>query len=347
MKIGKRLLCALLAAAMGALLFTGCSKKEETPSSLPSSSQVSQAPEEPYKIGLIQYMENPFLDTIREAFIARLEEWGYDETKVNIDYQNAGGDSGNANAICKKFVEDKVDMIAAIATPAAQAAVSSVKDTQIKVLFAAVSDPGKDLNLQNAQAPEGNVTGTSHQVPVAATLDLALKADPKLKTLGLLYDPGESGSVAAVEAARKYGEEKGVAVVESTVSDIGGLQQAATDLCAKADAVFTPIDNTVASSTAVVAEAARKAKTPWYAGTDSMVRDGALAAIGMDYTEMGNKNADMAVQLIEGKAVSQVPVFSFESSQTYINQNTVDALGITLPGEVTESAVFFTDQAAN
>lgn len=77
-----------------------------------------------------------------------------------------------------------------------------------------------------------------------------------------------------------------------------------------------------------------------------MVQDGALAAIGIDYTELGAKNADMAVELIEGKPVSEVPVFFFETYQTYLNQNTLDALGITFPEDILKTANVFTDQPA-
>lgn len=339
----KKILSIVLVLSLAVCLLAGCSNGEVS-SVLPSSvtsSDASKTSDGPYKIGLIQYMEHPSLDTIREAFMSRLEEWGYDDTKLEIDYQNAGGDAANVNTICQKFVGDKVDMIVAIATPAAQVAVSATQNTDIKVLFAAVNNPQADLGIKNPEKPEGNVTGTSDRIPVTSTVDLALQVDPGLKTFGLLYNSGESNSVAAAEEAKKYCEEKGIAVVEGTVSNTSEVQQVATDLCTKADAIFTSTDNSIASSIAVVTEATRKAKTPWYVGADSMVQDGALAAIGIDYTELGNKNADMAVELIAGKPVSEVPVFFFETYQTYVNQTTLEAVGVKFPGEVLESASYF------
>ena len=339
----KKVISILLALSLTVCLFAGCSNGE-TSSVLPSSqnsSEVSKTSDGPYKIGLIQYVEHPSLDTIRESFMSRLEEWGYDETKVQIDYQNAGGENANVNTICQKFVGDKVDMIVAIATPAAQVAVSSTQNTDIKVLFAAVNDPVADLGIKTPEKPEGNVTGTSDRIPVTSTVDLALQADPDLKTFGLLYNSGESNSVAAADAAKKYCEEKGIAVVEGTVSNTSEVQQVATDLCTKADAIFTSTDNSIASSIAVVTDCTRKAKVPWYVGADSMVQDGALAAIGIDYTELGNKSADMAVELIAGKSVAEVPVFFFETYQTYINQTTLDAVGIKFPEDVLAAANFF------
>lgn len=338
----KKIISIVLALSLAVCLLAGCSNGEVS-SVLPSSqnsSEVSKTSDGPYKIGLIQYVEHPSLDTIRESFMSRLEEWGYDESKVQIDYQNAGGDTASVNTICQKFVGDKVDMIVAIATPAAQVAVSSTQNTEIKVLFAAVNNP-EDLGIKDPKKPEGNVTGTSDRIPVTSTVDLALQVDPGLKNFGLLYNSGEPNSAAAAAEAKKYCEEKGIAVVEGTVSNTSEIQQVATDLCTKADAVFTSTDNSIASSIAVVTEATRKAKVPWYVGADSMVQDGALAAIGIDYTELGNKNADMAVELIAGKPVSEVPVYFFETYQTYVNQTTLDAVGVKFPEEVLETANFF------
>lgn len=350
MKKMKQFVCAALCLVLALCVLGGCTGKEKEGSSNASnpSSQAVSTQGEPYKIGLIQYMEHPSLDTIREAFVSRLEEYGYDESKVRIDYQNASGDAANMNTICQKFVGDKVDMIVAIATPAAQVAISAAQGTDIKILFAAVNNPQEDLGIKNAEAPEGNVTGTSDRIPVTSTVDLAMQADPELKTFGLLYNSGESNSVAAAKEAKEYCESKGIQVVEGTVSNTSEIQQVAADLCGKVDAMFTSTDNSIASSIAVVTDAARKSKTPWYVGADSMVQDGALAAIGIDYTELGAKNADMAVELMEGRPVSEVPLFFFETYQTYINQNTLDVMeNVTFPEDVLSKAVFFTDNAVS
>lgn len=336
----KKRFSLVLAFTLLFALLAGCSTPQET-SSVSSQASSGVSSDEPYKIGLIQYMEHSSLDTIREAFMSRLEEYGYDESKVTVDYQNAGGESASANSICQKFAGDKVDMIVAIATPAAQVAVSTAEGTDIKVLFAAVNDPEKDLGISNPEAPEGNVTGTSDQIPVTSTIDLALKVNPDLKTFGMLYNSGESNSVNAAEQAKAYCEEKGVTVVDGTVSNTSEIQQVVTTLCSQVDAIFTTTDNSIAASAAIVTEATRTAKTPWYVGADSMVKDGGLAAIGIDYSELGRKNADMAVELIEGKEISQIPVFFFEDYATYINQETLDALGVAFPEDVMETAVLF------
>ena len=113
----KRLCSALLCLALGCASLAGCSTQEPAPAPSPSASpEVSQV-EETYEIGLVQYKEHTALNSLREAFMGRLEEWGCDESQVKIDYQNAGGDLAQAAEICSGFVQQEVDMIVAIATP--------------------------------------------------------------------------------------------------------------------------------------------------------------------------------------------------------------------------------------
>ena len=137
----KKIFAAILVLS---LLLTACSgASSSAPSSQPEAASSQEAPsassKETLKIGLVQMMEHPSLDEIREAFLAELKAQGYDDSKVVIDYQNGQGDMGTLNTIAQKFVGDGVDMIVAIATPAAQAAAAATDSTPI--IFSAVTDP--------------------------------------------------------------------------------------------------------------------------------------------------------------------------------------------------------------
>lgn len=131
-------------------------------------------------------------------------------------------------------------------------------------------------------------------------------------------------------------------MIESAVTSQEGAAEAATKLCAQVDAVFTPADNTIAPAAAQVAEAMRAAGKPWYVGSDAMVQAGALASIGVTGREMGVKAADMAVELIQGRPIDQVPQYTFESFSTFVNQTTLTALeGFTFPEETLQGAFVY------
>ena len=339
----KKLLSAWLALCLLAAVFTGCSPKEAAPSSQPesSSSQVSQAASQPYQIGLVQYLDHAALNTAREAFMSRLEEWGCGEEMVKIDYQNAGGDASKAVEICDGFVEDGVDMLVAIATPAAQAAISAAADSDVTVVFAGVSDV-ETLGLEEGAAPSEKITGAVSPTPVESLIDLALQADPDMASLGLLYDPAEANSLADVERAKAYCAEKGLTAVEAAVEGDQTAENVMASLAGKVDAVFTPADSTVASQAEAVAQAAKTAGLPWYTGADTFVESGALAAMGFTQQEMGQKAADMAVELILGGDIADVPVYTFSGPQTFVNQTTLSALeSLSLPEETLQAAYIY------
>ena len=159
------------------------------------------------KVGIVQPVDHASLDTIRECTIEGLKEAGYTEGEnLEIYYENALGDTSNLNSICDKFVADDVDVILAIATPAAQAAAAATSD--IPVVFAAVADPVGAKLVEDLDAPSGNVTGTSHMIPVDKVFEFCKELTPEVKNLGFLYTSSEVSSQSTIakakEAAPKY-----------------------------------------------------------------------------------------------------------------------------------------------
>jgi putative ABC transport system substrate-binding protein len=104
------------------------------------------------------------------------------------------------------------------------------------------------------------------------------------------------------------------------------------------DAIFSPIDNTVASAMPVVTQVANKAKIPVYVGADSMVKDGGLATYGINYPVLGRETADMAVEILNGKNPGDIPVRTMTDMDIYVNKDTAASIGITLPEDVLKEA---------
>ena len=147
------------------------------------------------KIGIVQLVEHTSLDQIRESIIAQLEEEGYvDGDNIEINYQNAQNEQSNLKTICQGFVADKVDIIVAITTPAAQVAMSETDE--IPIVFSAVTDPVAAEVVSDMEKPGGNVTGTSDAISVEKIMGLAEEITPGFKTVGALYNSSETNSVA-------------------------------------------------------------------------------------------------------------------------------------------------------
>ena len=319
----KKLLTLLLILAMSLTMFTGCS----------DDSGSATGGEDTFKIGIIQMMEHPSLNTIRESIIEGLEEEGYvDGENIEIIYQNGQNDMTTMQNIAQTFVGEECDVIVAIATNAAQA--SLAETTDIPIIFAAITDPVGAGLVDSLEAPGGNVTGTSDEVSASDIMDLAQEITPGFHTIGALYNLGEPNSVSVINDLKEYGAANGFEVIESTVTNTSEVQQAAQYLADRADIVFSPIDNTVASSMAVATDTFNSAGVPFYVSADSMVTDGGLATYGIDYTVLGRETAAMIADVLEGADTASMPVRKMSEMSVYINTDTADALGLEISQEI-------------
>ena len=289
-------------------------------------------------IGIVQIVEHPSLNTIRESMVAELAALGYkDGENITIDYQNAQNDQTNLKTIAQKFVNSKYDLIVAIATPSAQAVVGETKD--IPIVFSACTDPVGSGLVASLEKPGANVTGTSDAISAVKIMELAQRITPGFKTVGALYNSSETNSVSVINDLKAYGAQNGIKVIDATVTNTNEVQQAISSLVGKVDVVFSPIDNTVASAMPVVAQVANKAKLPVYVGADSMVKDGGLATYGVNYTTLGQETAKMVAEILKGTKPGDIPVKSMSDVEIYLNKDTAAAIGINIPDDVMAEAV--------
>lgn len=312
------------------LAVSGCSSGKDQKSTDTGSS-------EKLKIGIVQIVEHPSLNTIRESCIAQLAKEGFkDGENITIDYQNAQGDQSNLKTICQKFSNNHYDLIIAIATPSAQAAIGETKE--IPIVFSACTDPVGSGLVSSMEKPGQNVTGTSDAVSAEKIMELAKRITPDIKTVGALYTSSETNSIAVVNNLKEYAKKNNITVIEATVTNSSEVQQATSSLVGKVDAIFSPIDNTVASAMPIVAQVASKAKIPVYVGADSMVKDGGLATCGVNYVELGQETAKMTAAILNGTKPGDIPVKSMSDLQIYINKDTANAIGVAIPADVMKEA---------
>ena len=235
----KKSVLVLLALAVVALA-TGCTKKNAV------SASASEAKDSKLKIGIIQLVEHPALDAAYKGFVDGLADAGYkDGENIAIDYQNAQGEQANCVTIANKLVNDKDDLILAIATPAAQAVAQLTKD--IPILITAVTDPESAKLVETNAHPGNNVTGTSDLTPVSAQIDLLKRIVPNAKTVGLMFCSSEQNSVFQIGLAKAACERSGLKYVEGSVSNSNEIQQVTQSLVGKVDAIYIPTDNMLAA----------------------------------------------------------------------------------------------------
>ncbi len=261
---------------------------------------ITSAFSSPPKIYILQIVEHPALNATRDGFIDELARLGYSrgETLV-LDVQSAQGNTSLAAQIAQKFVSNNPDIIMALGTTAAQTAMTAVKGTDIKVVFSSVTDPLSAKLVEDLKAPSGQVTGVSNFIPVKPQFELFKKLVPKLKTIGVVYNPGEANSVALNKEMEKTAKEMGLNMIFATAPKTSDVLAASQSLCGKADALFVSNDSTVLSAFKSVVKAAKDCKIPAFVSDVDIVDQGARAALGPDQTELGRQTARMAVKILK------------------------------------------------
>lgn len=297
---------------------------------------VSAAPKKAkaIKIGIIQLVEHPALDANYQGFVDGLKEAGYvDGQNIKIDYQNAQNEQSNCVTIAEKFINDRDNLIFAIATPAAQAVANLTQD--IPVLISAVTDPESAKLVKSNKLPGGNVTGTSDLTPCAAQMKLLKQLFPEAKTVGMLFCSSEQNSRFQIDLAEAACKELGLKYVEATVSNSNEIAQVTQALCGKCDVIYAPTDNMIAAGMTLVGQVALENKKAVICGEEGMCKSGGLATYGLNYYELGKQTAKMAVEILEGKnKPAKMPIQYLSSCDFVVNEDMAKKLGVTIPAEL-------------
>ena len=328
----KRMLAMMLGLTMMASM-VGCGN---------SSSKEAEDPDNKvYTIGISQFAEHGSLDNCREGFIEGLKEEGFVEGEnLKIEVKNAAADMGTATQIAQSFVSDKVDLICAIATPAAQAAYNAAMEKEIPVVYSAITNPVAAELATEDKMPVGKVTGTSDILPVEAQLKMIREILPEAKTIGILYTTSEANSVYTIEQYESLASDYGFTIEKKGINTSADISLAAEDLLGKVDCLTNLTDNTVVSSLPTILDMANEKNIPVFGSEIEQVKIGCLAAEGIEYINLGIQTGKMAAKILKGEAnASEMAFESLTENSLYVNEKVAENLGINVPDTMKERAV--------
>jgi len=288
----------------------------------------------PTRIGIAQFADHPSLDNCREGFLLGLAEAGFkDGQNIKVDFQNAQADMGQAAIIASSFVDNKYDLILAIATPMAMTAVNTA-DGKIPVVYSAVSAPIEaGLAYENGLF-DGNATGTSDQIPVKDQLALIRAFQPEAKKIGLLYTVGEINSQVQSAQYREMAAEFGFEIVESTITTGADIALALPSLIAQVDCLSMLTDNTVVQYLDLVLDQADSAGLPVYGSEIEQVKRGCVATVGIDYLALGRQTGLIASRILKGEKADKIPFEVLKDFALYYNSESLQRLGMALPANL-------------
>lgn len=335
----RRVTAGFITAAMVTMMIAGCGSQ---------SGSGSSGGDGEYTIGIEQFAEHGSLDNCREGFLAGLEEEGIVEGEnLTVEYKNAASDMGTAGQISDSFVSAKVDLICAIATPSAQSAYNAAMDSDIPVIYTAVTDPVEAELADKDGVPAGEVTGTSDKLPIEEQLKMMRELMPDAKKLGIMYTTSEANSISAIAEYEKLVGDYGFELVTKGISTTADVSLAADDLLSEVDCITNLTDNTVVASLPTILEKANEKGIPVFGSEIEQVKNGCLAAEGIDYIALGKQTGKMAAQVLKGeKKASEMNYEIITEPGFYVNTKVAEDLGIQIPEELLDSAVESFDQIA-
>jgi putative ABC transport system substrate-binding protein len=281
------------------------------------------------------------LDNCYNGLVAGLETAGFIEGEnLEIDLQNAQGDPSTSDLIAKSMVAKQYDLIVGIATPAAMSAYGAAKDTDIPVVFLAVSDPVAAGIVQSIENPGNNCTGSADLLPVGPQLEMIRAFLPEASTIGILYTTSEPNSVTQLAEITAAAPDYGFEIVAVGVTNASEVAAGAQSLVAKGvDCINNFTDNNVVNNLSLLMQAAAEKGIPVFGSEEEQLTSGCLAAQNLDYIALGEKTGGTVAKILLGEAkASEIPVYQATDCKPVYNPDVLEAFALTLPEAYADAA---------
>lgn len=319
-------------ALLGAVLF-GCGGDKAPDTAKEPAMQTADIK----TVAITAIVEHPALDEVRKGAIEELGKQGFKEGEnLMVNFQSAQGNTATAGQIAKQFAADEPNAIIAIATPSAQAVVAST--TSIPVVFSAVTDPVEAKLVPKLDGSGTNVTGASDVLPFEPQIELIKEIVPNVKNVGFVYNSGEVNSVVTLKNLKAKLNPMGIKVVEAPAQKSSDIAMAAQSLVGKVDVIYTPTDNNVLSAYEALAKVAKEAKIPLIGSNTDTVERGAIAALGVNYHDLGVETGKITARILKGEKAGEIGVYTAQNLDLYVSPKHAKEQGITLPQSVLDRA---------
>ncbi|WP_144769043.1 ABC transporter substrate-binding protein [Herbaspirillum sp. SJZ099] len=288
-------------------------------------------------VAVTSYVEHPALDAVRDGTKDELIAEGFEPGKnLKWDFQSAQGNAGTAGQIAKKFVGDNPDAIVVIGTPSAQPMVAATKT--IPIVYSAIADPMAAQLVKDWKPSGTNVTGMSHMLDPVPQVEIIKRVAPNAKRVGIVYNPGEANSVSALNNIKGELQKQGMTLVEAAAPRSVDVAPAAKSLIGKIDVMYTTTDNNVVSVFESLAKVCNDARIPLIASDTGSVKRGAVAALGVNFYDLGRQTGKMVGRILKGEKPGDIASSTSKNLELYVNTSAAQKQGVTLSPEFLKSA---------
>ncbi len=286
-------------------------------------------------VAITQIIEHAALDAERKGIEEALNQAGYvPGQNIKVVYLNAQGSIPTASQIAHQIIAQDPKVIVAISTPSAQSILGVMAKTKASMVFTAVTDP------QGAKLTDNkSVTGICDAVDLDIQVDLVSKIMPEAKRIGVIYNSGEPNSVVMVKGLHERLDARHLCLISAEVNKSSEIGAAFQTLVGKVDVILIPNDNTAVAAMPQIVKLGIKHQLPVFALDQGSIEQGAAAGYVVDRHLQGLKAGRMVVDILKGKAPSEIPVVLESEPRLMINTKSASAMGLTIPADLLNASV--------
>lgn len=277
-------------------------------------------------IAILKLGSHEIIDMVEESIKKELRN--YYDTNITIRTYNANFDDTLLSQSASQIANTNFDVVVPITTPASIILANKINKNQ-KMIFSFVSTPKSIWGKQSKNRPS-NITGTSDQLDYQKNLELIKIMFPKAKKIGYLVNASEENARDGLMHVKRLSKDLNLSIIEVNVNASIDVSNAARTIVRGVDVFLVGGDNTVVSGLGSLLNIATKHKKPVFAVEHTSVKQGCIAAFGIDYNELGKETSNMIIDVLNGKQIDSLGVYYFSKVKLYINEHMANYYDIDL-----------------
>jgi ABC-type uncharacterized transport system substrate-binding protein len=266
-----------------------------------------------------------------EAFRQGLRERGYvDGQNVVVDLRFTDGSLDQLPGLAEELVRSKVDVIVALAAPAALAARNAT--TSVPIVFVGVNDPVGLGLVPSLARPGGNLTGlaTTSAALAGKRLELLKELVPRLRRVAILWDPSNPTNPVQLKDAERAARTLGLQTQPVPVRSPNDFDAAARAMRG-VDGLLRLDSPLFTTHRAPLARLAASSRLPATSGIRDFVELGDLMSYGVDFPDLYRRAATNVDKVLKGAKSGDLPVEQPTKFEFVINLRTAKTLSLTVP----------------
>jgi putative tryptophan/tyrosine transport system substrate-binding protein len=284
-------------------------------------------------VAVVQYSSTTLLDSHVAGVVDGLTKRGMVAPDgKNLHKFNANGELSMANTIAKEITNGQYEVVITSSTVMLQTFAKVNREVKKLHIFGAVTDPqGAGVGItgrEPSQHPE-YLAGIGTFQPVIKAFRIVRELNPRIKKVGVVWNPGEQCSDACLKQARQVCAELGIELVEAIATNTNEVAEAVRSLLAKGvEAVWIGGDTVAISSSGMIIKLAGEAGVPVFTNEPKDADRGALFGLGANYFTVGQYTGEMAADILEGiKKPSDIRIENVVPELLEINREVLTRMG--------------------